>query len=148
MSPFHLLSRLVFLSLSGGLVPYSYLFLGHKPLSSLLPLPLPFSPGYFHIPHWDRCAFRQSKYPKLSNYDGQYSKLSCVSKTSSSLVVFNYNGIVVVFRPPTTAQHRQPVFAASTDCVSIADRRSVCVMCTQLHSFWRTMAGWWLQWLR
>lgn len=56
--------------------------------------------------------------------------------------------MVVLFGPPTTTLHCQPVFAASTDCVSIADRRIVCVMCTQLHSCWRTMDGWWFQWLR
>lgn len=56
--------------------------------------------------------------------------------------------MVVMFRPPTTTQHCQPIFTASTDCVSIADRRSVCVMCTQLHSCWGTMDGWWFQWLR
>lgn len=57
-------------------------------------------------------------------------------------------GVVVMFRPPTTTRHRQPIFAASTDCVSIADRRCVCVMCTQLHSCWRTLDGWRFQWLR
>lgn len=56
--------------------------------------------------------------------------------------------MVVMFGPPTTMLRRQPIFTASTDCVSIADRRVVCVMCTQLHSCWRTMGGWWFQWLR
>lgn len=56
--------------------------------------------------------------------------------------------MIVMFGPPTTTLHCQPVLAASTDCVSIADRRFVCVMCTQLHSCWRTMEGWWFQWLR
>lgn len=53
-----------------------------------------------------------------------------------------------MFGPPTSRLHRQPVFAASTDCVSIADRRIVCVICTQQHSCWRTMDAWWFQWLR
>lgn len=53
-----------------------------------------------------------------------------------------------MFGPPTTTLRCQPIFAASTDCVSIADRQIVCVMCTQLHSYWRTMDGWWFQWLR
>lgn len=53
-----------------------------------------------------------------------------------------------MFGPPTSRLHRQPVFAASADCVSIADRRIVCVICTQQHSCCRTMDAWWFQWLR
>lgn len=53
-----------------------------------------------------------------------------------------------MFGPPTTTLRRQPIFTASTDCVSIADRRIVCVVCTQLHSCRRTTGGWWFQWPR
>lgn len=117
-------------------------------------VPLFFSLKFCPLPFpW--CAFVQFKFIKLFNYDQQHTKLMVfvqprASKTPPHLLflIKMKGGMVVMFRPPTTTQHCQPIFAASTDCVSIADRRSVCVMCTQLHSCWRTLDGWRFQWLR